>query len=111
MKRRWMALALKVASTSDHHKFKVGSVVFRGGSVISTASNCDKMYRCAETRALKKWVDKDRYKGANLLVVRHNMGCSKPCKRCMKIIEESGIDTVYYTDWNGEIQKLKVSRI
>lgn len=100
--------ALKVAEKSTHHQHQLGAVVFRGGAVVSTAANLERRFRCAETRALKKFYDPGRYKGASLVVVRSNRGCSKPCKRCMKHIRDCGIVAVYYFNWNGEIEKMKV---
>lgn len=31
-----------------------------------------------------------------------------PCKRCMALIKRAGVSNVYYTDWYGQIQKLRV---
>ena len=33
---------------------------------------------------------------------------AKPCSCCMALMKEAGIKEVYYTDWDGEINCLKV---
>ena len=79
-----MALAVSAANKSAHDKWRLGSVVWRGGSVLSTGVN----------------------RGAKLFVARvtrgGNLALAKPCSRCMDTIMEHGIKKVYYTDETGE---------
>jgi deoxycytidylate deaminase len=111
-----MTLAISVADKSDHDKWRLGSVVWRGGSVLSTGFNRvkndpfvlenEKHFRCtvhAEADAIRNAGDSF---GAKLFVARvtpgGNLALAKPCSRCMDIIRECGIKKVYYTDENGE---------
>lgn len=51
-------------------------------------------------------------KGCNVLVTRiqknGKITMAKPCSCCMALMKEAGIEEVYYTDWDGEINCLKV---
>lgn len=44
--------------------------------------------------------------GCDLINVRMNrfgqIGMSKPCSKCQKLIRDFGFSKVYYTDWNGK---------
>jgi len=111
-----MTLAVSTAEKSNHDKWKLGSVIWRGGSVISTGFNRvkndpaivedEKYFQCtihAEVDALR---NAGETSGAKLFVARvtkgGNLALAKPCNRCMKAIKEHGIKRVYYTDSNGE---------
>lgn len=111
-----MALAISTAEKSDHTKWKLGSVIWRGGSVLSTGFNRvkndpsivedEKYFHCtvhAEVDAIRNAGDAC---GAKLFVARvtrsGNLALAKPCCRCMDIIRENGIKKVYYTDENGQ---------
>lgn len=118
-----MALAVATAEKSDHVKWKLGSVVWRGGSVLSTACNRirndpdvvedSKYFLCtvhSEVAAIKAAGD---VSGAKLFVARRRrdggLGLAKPCGRCMKVIRESGVRRVFYTDASGSWARLKVN--
>ena len=49
-------------------------------------------------------------KGDTLFVVRFlsdgSITMAKPCPLCEQMIKDHGIRKVYYTDWNGEWQRL-----
>lgn len=111
-----MALAISAAEKSDHEKWKLGSVIWRGGSVLSTGFNRirndpsvvedEKYFHCtvhAEADAIRNAGDTI---GAKLFVARvtkgGNLALAKPCLRCMEVIRDNGIKKVYYTDENGE---------
>tara|TARA_R110000765_G_scaffold305984_1_gene399854 strand:+ start:171 stop:530 length:360 start_codon:yes stop_codon:yes gene_type:complete len=111
-----MALAVSVANKSAHDKWRLGSVVWRGGSVLSTGFNRvrndpfvledEKHFHCtvhAEADALR---NAGYSFGAKLFVARvtrgGNLALAKPCSRCMGTIREHGIKKVYYTDETGE---------
>lgn len=100
-------------ATKSESRHRHGAIVVKGGSVIGTGYNKDKNHpdyvspehiksHCsvhAEIDAIRdaKW----RVKGAVLYVARvNNHGQdrnSKPCDRCMVIIEETQIKKVIYT--------------
>lgn len=38
----------------------------------------------------------------------HNFAMAKPCSHCMKVIQESGISSVRYTNYAGEWEEMSV---
>jgi deoxycytidylate deaminase len=61
----------------------------------------------AESAALLK-----AKQGDTVIVIRilrnGDLGCSKPCERCMKHMQERNIKEVYYINWSGEIVSEKI---
>jgi deoxycytidylate deaminase len=117
-----MTLAVSMAGHSSHDKWKIGSVVWRGGSVLGKGYNRyrnnpsvvehEKYFHCsvhAEVDALRNAGDTD---GAKLFVARvtrgGNLALAKPCSRCMETIRDHGIKKVYYTDELGEWKFFRV---
>ena len=115
-------LAVAMAEKSNHEKWKIGSVVWRGGSVLGKGHNRqrnspavvedEKYYHCsvhAEVDALK---NSGETNGAKIFVARitkgGNIGLAKPCPRCYEAIKESGIKKVYYTTSTGEWKEFRV---
>jgi deoxycytidylate deaminase len=110
--KAFLSVARYLASKSDSRQ-RHGAVVVKGGSVIGTGFNKDRNHpdivspehiksHCsvhAEVDAIRdaKW----NVKGAVLYVARvNNQGKdrnSKPCDRCMVVIEEAQIKKVIYT--------------
>lgn len=43
--------------------------------------------------------------GASILIFRINYGLAKPCKCCMKLIESTGIQNIFYSNGKGGIEK------
>lgn len=99
--------------------FNLGAVVFNKDRIISAGYNrtfsqghgYSKNGACAELLAIQK-APAALLKGASIVVVRvrqsGTVGIAKPCYRCQKIIEKSGIKTLYYSDRNGKIVKESV---
>lgn len=96
----YIELAYKISSRSTHLQHRMAAVVYRGGSVLSTAHNLGKWHACCERRALRPHQD---MRGATIIVVRSNGGMSKPCKFCQRAIEAAGIKKIVYFNYNGEI--------
>ena len=110
--KAFLSVARYLASKSDS-RHKHGAIVVKGGSVIGTGFNKDRNHpdivspehiksHCsvhAEVDAIRdaKW----NVKGAVVYVARiNNQGKdrnSKPCDRCMVLIEETQIKKVIYT--------------
>ena len=110
--RAFLSVAKYLASKSDS-RHKHGAIIVKGGSVIGTGFNKDRNHpdnvspehiktHCsvhAEVEAIRDagW----NVKGAVLYVARvNNQGrnrYSKPCDRCMVVIEETQIKKVIYT--------------
>lgn len=96
----YIQLAYKKTGQSGHPKHQMACVVVRGGAVVSSAANLRMWGKCCERRALRPNHD---YRGATLIVVRDNGGCSRPCKRCQKLIKAAGISKVIFVDEHREI--------
>lgn len=97
-------LAYKVAKRSTHPKHRMSAVLYRGGAILSVATNTGEWGQCCERRAIKPYMD---LRGATLLVVRSNKKLSYPCPECRKVIKEVGIKKIIYIDNNGNVQKIK----
>lgn len=129
MKNKYFNICHKLALTTDGTiNYRLGAVVVKGGSVISMGRNtrrysgfADKM---AATKGKKAWslhaevsallgLSQDQTKGADLYVTRvlacgNRLTMSKPCESCMAAIYHCKIRRVYYTDYDGNIQEIKV---
>jgi len=116
---RWIRSALLQAEQAPHAQWRVGSVLVRGGSVLSTGFN---RYRNdpaqvelsgvsyhAEAVVLRRT---SAARGATLYVarVRRNgsLGASKPCARCQAALVAAGVHTVVWTTPYG-LQKARVT--
>ena len=116
---RWMRLAIAQAESATHEKWRVGAVLVRGGSVLSTGCN---KYRNdpsivglngvsyhAEDVAIKR---AGTSKGATLFVARVTksgmLGLAKPCHKCLPLLEENGVHSIVWTHPYG-ITKDRIS--
>jgi tRNA(Arg) A34 adenosine deaminase TadA len=119
--KRVVEIGVRAASESKED-FRVGAVLYKGGSIIRHEPNSgsylgyrrrffnhDRPTRHAELSVVHK-VPRDILENCNILVVRVNkkgeLTCAKPCPACYKVLVESGIKNIYYSDYNGEIKKL-----
>lgn len=96
--------AKKLARTSNRHQNHV-AMVFRGGALISMASNRDK--RHAEVAALSKlWPNKR--KGVTLISLRvgkdDRFKNAEPCKACWAFIKSSGVKRVMWSGEDGRVE-------
>lgn len=113
---RWMSVALNQAEKAPHAKWRVGAVLVRGGSVISTGYNRyrnnpsqvelpDVSYH-AEEVALKR--AGDSAEGSTLYVARltrsGDLALSRPCEWCQHKLSEYGVYTVSWTTEYGLIK-------
>jgi len=110
-----MNVAYKIAENSTFDRHRLGAVIIKGGSVISTGYNSIRYTReigkstlHAEEAAIIKLLKSRRQHllvGSELYVtrVRPNGSCglSLPCDRCMSLITSVGIKRVYYTTDEG----------
>ena len=44
--------------------------------------------------------------GSSILVFRNNYGLAKPCQHCQKLIDIAGIKNIFYSNGQGNIEKL-----
>ncbi len=100
--------ASKLASQSWHPNMYHASIVIRGGAIVSTGFNT--MSTHAEVMALRDLWPSER-KGTKLWSIRVTPGGrfanARPCPECLEKIREAGVKMVYYTDDNGNVQKMK----
>jgi deoxycytidylate deaminase len=105
-----IAKKAKAVAKQSNHKFAHHAVfVMRGGNMLAHGHNRDT--RHAEVNALNKlWPNKR--KGTTVISVRYTrsgyMACAKPCPKCEEYLRKSGVKTVYYSDDNGEMQKMRM---
>lgn len=110
-----MNRAISAAHLATHAKWRLGSVIVRGGSILGVGYNRsrndptviedEKYFECsthAEVSAIKSTKNA---KGAKLFVARltpaDNLALAKPCPRCLQAIKEAGIKKIYYTSSDG----------
>jgi deoxycytidylate deaminase len=107
--------AVMIACRSQY-KQRLGAVLLNRGKVIAVGHN--KVYTepvypgyfsvHAECDVLKKGV------GDCLCVIRLlnsdliKLGMARPCYKCMKRIKKSGVKVLYFSNWNGDIEMLKL---
>jgi tRNA(Arg) A34 adenosine deaminase TadA len=120
-----MNLAIKEALCVEHNKWKLGSVVFRGGSVLGLGHNTKRNDPSnmedgehihasvhAEVSALRSTSVTE---GAKIFVARvtpgGNLALARPCKRCLKTIKDAGIRRVYYTNETGNWSVLNTNEV
>ena len=122
-------LLMRVAESSDHHRYRLAAAVVIRGRVISFGYNrmktdpmqakyCvnkERIYMHAEIHAIKnalRHISVDELKRATLLVLRtredtaSGWGMAKPCEGCMRAIAEFGIRNVKYTNDEGLITSI-----
>ncbi len=110
-----MRLALKQAHQAPHDKWRVGAVLVKGGSLISTGFNryrnnpaivqIDDVSYHAEEVCLMKAGDP---RGATIYVARVTKsgvtGMAKPCEKCQELLLEHGVRSVVYTTTDGVVK-------
>lgn len=118
---RWFRYALLQAEQAPHARWRVGAVLIRGGSVLSTGFN---RYRNdpaqvefghasyhAEEVALRKAGDAE---GSTIYVARITrsglLGLAKPCPRCTDMLITEGVSTVVWSTPSG-LSKTRVNRL
>lgn len=105
---------------NNNHTFHLAAILKRGKSIIRVGVNSDK----TNPRFARKYKNGEinyhlhaemdvlcsAQPGDSIIVVRFaadgSLTMAKPCEHCQRFLAEAGIFKVYYTDWNGEYQKL-----
>lgn len=107
-----MRLAIRQAQMATHDKWKVGAVLVRGGSLISTGFNRYRNHPMyvgaggvsyhAEEVALMRAGDS---RGSTIYVARITksgvIGMAKPCQSCHEMLLEYGVRAVVYSSPEG----------
>lgn len=115
------AVALSGHGVGPRYAFRHGAVLFdRSGKILSAKSNSlkthpklvkftDYPYLHAESACIIGH-GMDNCDGLSLLVLRvlknDQVSLSKPCVICQRVIEDAGLNSVYYTDVNGMVKRL-----
>lgn len=117
---KFLALAYKLSHKSNAPNFKIGAVVTRGSEILGIGFNDivkthpkSKTYGQhihAEMSAIMDVRNRDDLRGATIYVARMSKRplLAKPCKYCQALINEAGIRTVVYTDYDNYVKE-KVS--
>ena len=114
---------IKEANKSTN-RFKIGALIFNKKAVISTGHNYAKksvkhLLPIFQKRknAVHAEVDsiikaKTDLKGMSMLVIRLNayggLALARPCNYCMTYIDHVGIKNIYYSNRNGDIERIKL---
>lgn len=104
-----MLKALERAAKRSPRIQRHATAVLRGGSIIALGVNT--ATRHAEESALKKlWPSKRR--GTSLLNLRLKpsgmIGDSRPCLRCREFAKQAGVSSIFYTDDDGGIERIRL---
>lgn len=118
--------AIKSAYQSEMYPYRVGCVCFKKKRILSYGFNQKRTSKCipnkykkyietlhAEQHAIMKIKNKTLLAGSSLLVVRVSRNgqllMARPCVNCLNTIFHFGIQTIFYSNSNGEIvmEKLK----
>lgn len=117
--------AIKIAKSSKED-FRLGAVLFRGGSIINASSNSYKILsyrrplfeyeatRHAECAVIHN-IPKEVLKECGMIVIRidrkNNIVSAKPCKACIQAIKSAGISKLFYSSYNGDLIKINPNKI
>lgn len=110
---KWFRIA-KITSEQSDYKYKVGAVLVKGGSVVSTGYN-EVRFKSLGSEQYTEWkeslhaeraaiakMNKEDVQGCSMYIYReYNSNnfpaLSKPCSQCAKLISDMGVKKVYYT--------------
>lgn len=100
---------MKLCKKSTHKQHHHAAVAVVGGAIKAIGYNHGTTH--AEVHALQKLWPSERKK-VKLYSFRFSKSgkwaMAKPCSNCEQYLRDNGIKTVYYTDNDGEIVKMKV---
>lgn len=113
--------AIKAAKQSEE-EFRLGAVLYKGGAILRTKPNSIKYVgyvakhfpyvstRHAEVHVITG-VPADILAICSILVVRldrkDNLVLAKPCEACQKVLANANIRRIYYSNDDGNIERLK----
>ena len=115
MKMKFFEAAKRMAKFSTHPDHQMGACIAYksrplgfGFNSTKTHSKSNTKYRTihAELSAILSCTGQD-LEGSDIYIYREtkvgNLGLSKPCKDCYKLIKSLGIKNIFYTSENGYI--------
>lgn len=129
MKQKYFDLAEQVSTLSSYGRVKIGSVIVRGGKIISVGVNKRKTHPLQhEYNQYRKYKLRNDFlhsemcailnakcnlRGSEIYVARKdnhgNPAICRPCEACMKALKDRGVSGVYYTTSNGYVYE-KISK-
>lgn len=111
--KKYFDLAKNMSMKSDHRQYKLGCVIVKKNTIISTGYNQLKTH----PKSPDKWkmihaefsaiynIPQDLLKGSTAYVYREfktgKTALAKPCKDCENLLRTNGIKTVYFTTTLG----------
>jgi tRNA(Arg) A34 adenosine deaminase TadA len=116
-------VAREMSFQSNHPEQRLGAVIIKSGKIISKSFNQgDKTHTYikrngehynqtihAELACIFKVKNKELLQGATIIVYREtkngDLGNSRPCPMCYKLIQASGIKRIIYTTMDGLFQE------
>ena len=119
MNKAILKQAVEEAKKSNY-KFRVGAVMFSGSKIINKAYNDPnyigylRKHSRFPTRHAEIMLFHNTFPdcSVDVLVVRvskkDKLTMARPCKTCMKYLIEKRVRRVYFTNYDGEIEKIKL---
>lgn len=114
-------IANKLANKSTFLKHRLGAVIVKGNRVVSTGYNEIRYSSItrrttvhAEESAIIKLLRKNSslLVGSELFVTRFtkagSTGCSRPCSRCMALIQSVGIASISFINEEGHQERMRL---
>lgn len=106
-------LAVKTATKSRHHRWRLGAVAVSAFGDLIAKPNLPRLFAkergiCAETRLLQ-FLPKSSVKSIYVARVRADgtLGLAKPCEECMRIILAKGITKIHFTNDVGVWEQIR----
>lgn len=102
-------LAKKLCSQSGHHQHHHAVIVVVGGAIKAMGYNHSVKH--AEVTALSKMWPCERKKAKVYSYRWGHQGrfaMAKPCPNCEKYLRQNGIKTVYFTNNDGVLERMKL---
>lgn len=107
-------------AAKSNYIFKHGAISFNRGKPVGKGFNNTEIHgglarnygyfggRHAEVQALQ-----NVQKADTLLIVRIRRGdkklsMSRPCDKCLKYLRDKGVKKVWFSNWSGEIEKMRL---
>lgn len=117
--------AANSVETEYNYPFMLGACIFKGHKIISIGKSakrsCSKIKNKylkysytlhAEQNAVVNAPQGKSLKGYSILIIRFTPGgrlsMALPCEYCMKTLKSRGIRKVYYSDFDGNIEFMKI---
>lgn len=99
---------MKIASRSTHRAFFHGTIVIKGGAILSYGYNHGETH--SERMALNP-IWPNRRAGTSIINIRvtktGKLANSRPCRDCHEFLVRSGVKRIYYSNSEGRFEEMK----